>query len=171
MVMGARPYGGKQPRSARCAAAVLACGPTKKSGKVRRAAKHASPEKRLYGGKATTSVGLASSLDRNYKRYVVCERRAQFLEDPGHHGVLREDIIAGEREELQKELDLVRKHSSISLKRFRDIESVFKRGAFALVDAKEALGRAKRDASMSLLSTSTQKERAAISLEGAAEAE
>jgi hypothetical protein len=74
--------------------------------------------------------------------------------------VLREDIV-GEREELQKELDLVRKHSSISLKRFRDIESVFKmRGAFALVDAKEALGRAKRDASMSLLSTSTQKERA-----------
>ncbi len=48
--------------------------------------------------------------------YVVCERRAQFLEDPGHHGVLREDIV-GEREELQKELDLVRKHSSISPKR------------------------------------------------------
>jgi hypothetical protein len=45
----------------------------------------------------------------------------------------------------------MRKHSSISLKRFRNIESVFKRGAFALVDAKEALGRAKRDASMSLL--------------------
>jgi hypothetical protein len=35
--------------------------------------------------------------------------------------------MVGEREELQKELDLVRKHSSISLKRFRDIESVFKR--------------------------------------------
>jgi hypothetical protein len=46
----------------------------------------------------------------------------------------------GEREELQKELDLVRKHSSISLKRSRDVESVFKRGAFALVDANEALG-------------------------------
>jgi hypothetical protein len=63
----------------------------------------------------------------NDKRYVVCERRAQFLEDPGHHGVLREDVV-GERKELQKELDLVRKHSSTSLKRFRDIESVFKRG-------------------------------------------
>jgi hypothetical protein len=62
----------KQPRSARGAAAVLACGPTKKSGKVRRAAKHASPAKRLYGGKATTSVGLASSLDRNCKRTPVC---------------------------------------------------------------------------------------------------
>jgi hypothetical protein len=32
----------------------------------------------------------------------------------------------------------VRKHSSISLKRSRDIEGVFKRGAFALVDASEA---------------------------------
>jgi hypothetical protein len=84
--------------------------------------------------------------------------------------VLRENIV-GEREEPQKELDLVRKHSSICLKRFRHIEGVFKRGAFALVDAKEALGRSKRDASMSLLSTSTQKERATTSLEGAAEAE
>jgi hypothetical protein len=42
-------------------------------------------------------VGLASSLDRNCKRYVVDERRAQFIEDPGQHGVLREDIV-GERQ-------------------------------------------------------------------------
>ena len=144
MVVGARPHGGKQPRSARGAAALLACGPTKKSGKVRRAAKHASPEKRLYAGKATTSIGLASSLDKNYRRYVACERRVQYLQDPGHLGILREDID-GEREELQKELDLVRKHSSISLKRSKDVESVFKRGAFALVDANEALGKAKRE--------------------------
>ena len=170
MVVGTRPYGGKQPRSARGAAALLACGPTKKPGKVRRPAKHASPEKRLYAGKATTSIGLASSLDRNYRRYVACERRVQYLQDPGHLGVLREDID-GEREELQKELDLVRKHSSISLKRFREIESVFKRGAFALVDASDALGKSKRDASISLLSTSTQKERATISLVEAVEAE
>ena len=74
----------------------------------------------------------------NYRRCVACERRVQYLQDPGHRGVLHEDID-GEREELQKELDLVRKHSSISLKRFRDIGSLFKRGAFALVDAKEAL--------------------------------
>ena len=139
-------------------------------GRVRRPAKHASPEKRLYAGKATTPIGLASSLDRNYRRYVACERRVQYLQDPGHCGVLREDID-GEREELQKELDLVRKHSSISLKRFREIESVFKRGAFALVDASDALGKSKRDASISLLSTSTQKERATISLVGAVEAE
>jgi hypothetical protein len=38
------------------------------------------------------------------------------LEHPEHQGVLREDIV-GERGELQKELDLVKKHSSISLKR------------------------------------------------------
>jgi hypothetical protein len=48
---------------------------------------------------------------------------------------------------------------------------VFKRGAFALVDANEALGKAKRDASMSLLSAFTQKERATIILVGAEEAE
>ena len=59
--------------------------------------------------------------------------------------MLREDIV-GERDELQKELDLVKKHSSISLKRFREIESVFKRGAFALFDASDALGKSKRDA-------------------------
>ena len=86
----------------------------------------------------------------------------QYLQDPGHRGVLREDID-GEREELQKELDLVRKHSSISLKRFKEIESVFKsRGAFALVDASDALGKSKRDASIGLLSAFTQKERATI---------
>ena len=94
----------------------------------------------------------------------------QYLQDPGHLGVLREDID-GEREELQKELDLVRKHSSISLKRSREIESVFKRGAFALVDASDALGKSKRDAGISLLSTFTQKERATISLVEALEAE
>jgi hypothetical protein len=47
---------------------------------------------------------------------------------------------------------------------------VFKRGAFALVDASDALGKSKRDASISLLSTSTQKERATISLVEAVEA-
>ena len=82
---GGAPSGGRhaarmaakqQPRSARGAAALLACGPTKKPGKARRPAKHASPEKRLYAGKATTSIGLASSLDRNYRRCVgACERR------------------------------------------------------------------------------------------------
>jgi hypothetical protein len=62
--------------------------------------------------------------------------------------VLREEIV-GERGAPQKELlDLseeVRKHSSICLKRSRHIEGVSKRGAFALVDAKEALGRARSE--------------------------
>jgi hypothetical protein len=71
MVVGTRPCGGKRPRSARGAAALLACGPTK--------------------------------------------------------------------------------HSSISLKRSREIESVFKRGAFALVDASDALGKSKRDAGIGFL--------------------
>ena len=79
---------------------------------------------------------------------------------PGTAGRASGEHSRRERSQLQKELDLVRKHSSISLKRFRDIESVFKRGAFALVDANEALGKAKRDASMSLLSTSTQNDSA-----------
>jgi hypothetical protein len=95
--------------------------------------------------------------------------RSIYRTRPGHRDVLREDIDS-EREELQKELDLVRKHSSISLKRFREIESVFKREAFALVDASDALGKSKRDASISLLSTSTQKERATISSVEAVEA-
>jgi hypothetical protein len=94
----------------------------------------------------------------------------QYLQDPVHRGVLCEDID-GEREELQKELDLVRKHSSISLKRFREIESMFKRGAFALVDASGALGKSKRDAGISLLSAFTQKKQATISLVEAVEAE
>jgi hypothetical protein len=46
---------------------------------------------------------------------------------------------------------------------------VFKRGAFALVDASDALGKSKRDASTSLLSAFTQKERATISLVEAVE--
>jgi hypothetical protein len=57
------------------------------------------------------------------------------------------------------------------MKRSREIESLFKRGAFALVDASDALGKSKRDAGISLLSTSTQTERAAISSVEAVEAE
>jgi hypothetical protein len=43
----------------------------------------------------------------------------------------------------------MRKHSAISLERFRGIESELKRGAFALVDKEEALAKAKRDRSSS----------------------
>ena len=71
----------------------------------------------------------------------------------------------------------MRKHSSISLKRFRDIKSVFKRGAFALVDAKEALGRAKlverseMQARVCSRPSHKRNEQQLASLEGAAEAE
>jgi hypothetical protein len=36
----------------------------------------ALPVKRSYNGKATTSMGLASSLDRNYRAFVKFESRA-----------------------------------------------------------------------------------------------
>jgi hypothetical protein len=161
------------------AAALLACGPTKKSGKVRRPAKHASPEKRVYAGKATTSsIGLAraSSLDRNYLgaalpvrggRSIYRTRGTTVFFARHRHGDRRRERRAPEARRSW----MARKHSSISLKRSREIESVFKRGAFALVDASDALGKSKRDASTSLLSTSTQKERAIISLVEAVEAE
>jgi hypothetical protein len=50
------------------------------------------------------------------------ENRARYLADPEHHGVLR-DGLGGDQEILQRELDLIRKHSAISLERFRAIES------------------------------------------------
>jgi hypothetical protein len=53
---------------------------------------------------------------------------------------------------LQKELDLMRKHSALSLERFRAIESEMKRGAFALANEEDALSKAKRDSSKSLMS-------------------
>jgi hypothetical protein len=101
MVVGTRPRGGKQPRSARGAAALLASRPFVASRKVRRSAKASSPVKRAHGGKATTSVGMASSLDRNYKRCVACERRAQYLGVPERQSMLRE-VVVGDRELLQK---------------------------------------------------------------------
>jgi hypothetical protein len=60
---------------------------------------------------------------------------------------------------FQKELDLMRKHSAISLGRFRGIESEMKRGAFALVDKEEALAKAKRDRSSGLVLLVERKER------------
>ena len=57
---------GKQPR-----ASVLRkyapAGLSNKPAKAVRRKEHPSPVKRSFGGKPTTSVGLASSLDRNYR--------------------------------------------------------------------------------------------------------
>jgi hypothetical protein len=54
--------------------------PSRKAAKRRRKPKLASPVKRTYNGKPTTSVGLASSLDRNYRECVRFEIRARYLE-------------------------------------------------------------------------------------------
>jgi hypothetical protein len=61
------------------------------------------------------------------------ENRARYLADPEHHCVVRGEI-KGDQELLQKELDLMRGHSAISLERFRGIEREMEIGAFALVD-------------------------------------
>jgi hypothetical protein len=90
-------------------------------------------------------------MDRSYKRFVVFENRARYLADPEHHGVLRGDLD-GDQDLLQGELNLTRKHSAMSLERFRAIEDEMKRGAFALVDEEEALSKAKRNSSVSLIS-------------------
>jgi hypothetical protein len=53
----------------------------------------------------------------------------------------------------------MRKHSAISLERFRGIARERKTGAFALVDKEEApLAKAKRDPSSSLISLVERKE-------------
>jgi hypothetical protein len=83
------------------------------------------------------------------------------LADPEHHCVIRGDL-EGDQELLQKELDLMRKHSAISLERFRGIEREMKIGAFALVDKEEALAKAKRDPSSSLMSLVERKERTKV---------
>jgi hypothetical protein len=53
------------------------------------------------------------------------ENRARYLADPEHHGLLRGGLD-GDQDLLQEELDLMRKHSAISLERFRAIENEIK---------------------------------------------
>jgi hypothetical protein len=84
------------------------------------------------------------------------------LADPEHHGVLRGDLD-GDQDLLQEELDLMRKHSAVSLGRLRAIEDEMKRGAFALVDdEEEALSKAKRNSSVSLISLVQRKQRTKV---------
>jgi hypothetical protein len=47
--------------------------PSRKAAKWKRKPKLALPVKRTYNGKATTSIGLASSLDRNCRLFVKFE--------------------------------------------------------------------------------------------------
>ena len=98
------------------------------------------------------------------------ENRARYLADPEHRGVIRGDLD-GDQDLLQKELDLMRKHSAISLERFRAIESEMKRGAFALVNEEDALSKAKRDSSKSLMSLVERKQRTKVVADSNKEAE
>jgi hypothetical protein len=85
------------------------------------------------------------------------ENRARYLADPEHHGVLRGEHLDGDQDLLQEELDLMRRHSAMSLERFRAIEDEVKRaGAFALVDEEEALSSA------SLMSLVQRKQRTKV---------
>jgi hypothetical protein len=65
----------------------------------------------------------------------------------------------------------MRKHSAISLERFRAIESEMKRGAFALVDEEEALSKAKRNSGVSLISLVQRKQRTKVVADSNNEAE
>jgi hypothetical protein len=56
------------------------------------------------------------------------ENRARYLADPEHHGIFALGGLDGDQDLLQKELDLMRQHSAITLERFRAIESEMKRG-------------------------------------------
>jgi hypothetical protein len=90
------------------------------------------------------------------------ENRARYLADPEHHGVLRAWWLYGDQDLLQEELDLMKKHSAMSLERFRATEDEMKRGAFALVDEEEALSKAKRNSSASLISLVQRKQRTKV---------
>ena len=86
---------------------------------------------------------------------------ARYLAGPEHHGVIRGDLD-GNQKLLQKEFELMRKHSAISLDRFRATEREMEIGAFALVDKENALSKAKRDSSKSLISLVERKERTKV---------
>jgi hypothetical protein len=89
------------------------------------------------------------------------ENRARYLADPEQHGVLRGDL-GGDQDLLPEEFDLRRKHSAMSLERFRAIENEMQRGAFALVDEEEALSKAKRNSGVSLMSLVQRKQRTKV---------
>jgi hypothetical protein len=89
------------------------------------------------------------------------ENRVRYLADLEHHGVLRGGLD-GDQDLLQEELDLMRKHSAISLERFRAIENEMKRGEFALADEEEALSKSKRNSGVSLISLVQRKQRTKV---------
>jgi hypothetical protein len=108
--------------------------PSRKAAKRRRKPKLASPVKRTYNGKPTTSIGLASSLDRNYRECVRFEIRARYLESSAGSGRLK-DGLDGEK------LDHCRLQGKLELGRAREAERAMKRGAFAKFDIEDALSK------------------------------
>ena len=123
--------------------------PSRKAAKKRRKPKLASPVKRTYNGEPTTSVGLASSLDRNYRECVRFEIRARYLESSAGSGRLK-DGLGGDQQQLQKELDHCRLQGKLTLGRVRAAERAMKRGAFVKVDIEVGVSRTKRDPSAGL---------------------
>ena len=103
-------------------------GLSSKRAKAVRRKKHPSPVKRSFGGKPTTSVGLASSLDRNYRAYVKHETRARWLESSVGSGRLK-DGVDGDQKQLQEELDHCRLQVKLSLEIFYAAETAMKKGA------------------------------------------
>jgi hypothetical protein len=117
----------------------------------------------LTDNQTASSVGLACSSGGNYERLIVFENRARYLADPERHCVVRGDLEGDQELLQQKELDLLRRHSAKSLGRFRGIEREMEiEGAFALVDKQEALAKARRDPSLSLISLVERQERTGI---------
>jgi hypothetical protein len=101
--------------------------PLDKAAKGIRGRKHASPVKRTYNGKATTSVGIASSLDRSYRAFVKFESRARWLESAIGSGKLK-DGLEGDEQQLQEELDQCRLRGELLLRRSRAAETAIKKG-------------------------------------------
>ena len=124
-------------------------GLSSKPAKAVRRKKLTSPVKRSFGGKPTTRLGLASSLDRNYRACVKHETRARWLESSVGSGRLK-DGVDGDQKQLQEELDHCRIQVKLSLERFYAAETAMKKGAFAKVDIEEALKKTTRDPSAGL---------------------
>ena len=158
---------GKRPRSELARKAPGS--PSRKAAKRRRKPKLASPVKRTYNGKPTTSVGLASSLDRNYRECVRFEIRARYLESSVGSGKLK-DGLDGDQQQLQKELDHCRLQGKLKLGKAREAERAMRRGAFAKFDIEDALLQTKRDPSACLdlpVKAKKRKEIPAVSNAGA----
>jgi hypothetical protein len=147
--------------------------PSQKAAKRRRKPKLASPVKRTYNGKPTTSIGLASSLDRNYRTYVRFEIRARYLASISAGSGRLKDGLDGDQQQLQKELDHCRLQGKLTLTlgRARSAERAMKRGAFAKFDIEDALSKTKRNPSASSdlpVKAKKRKEIPAVSNAGAA---